>query len=311
MTAVEHSGRDLKLMHQAAKLYYLDELGQAKIAERLSVSRPTVSRLLADARKIGIVQITVHEPGAVAVAAHPERVAEVLGLDQVWLTSLGTGEIASLAEPVGRALRAASLSPGDVLLISSGRTAYELSRTVLPALPGVDVGPTVGGVSEPEPWHQTNEIVRAFAERVGARPHFLFAQAMPSPAMRATLDEDPEFRRVTGLWQQAAAAVVGIGAPPTSRASISTAIPLEATNLKTAAGDICLNFFDPQGEPVNFPGSDRMVRISPEQLRAIPSTIGVAVGATKVASIIAGARARLFNQLVTDTHTAQLILATA
>lgn len=56
------SGRDLGLMHRAARLYYVDELNQAAIAERLTVSRPTVSRLLAEARRVGIVQITVHDP---------------------------------------------------------------------------------------------------------------------------------------------------------------------------------------------------------------------------------------------------------
>ncbi|MBK1783948.1 sugar-binding transcriptional regulator [Prauserella cavernicola] len=310
MASAEHSRRDLRLMHQAAQLYYLDELGQARIAERLSVSRPTVSRLLADARRLGIVRITVHDPGAVAVAAHPERVAEVLGLKQVWLAPFGNGEIATLAEPVGSALRASGPTPGDVLLVSSGRTVYELSRSVLPALPGVNLVPMVGGVAEPEPWHQTNEIVRSLAERVGARPHFLFAQAMPSKAMRATLDEDPEFRRVTDLWQRATVALLGVGAPPTSRSSISTSIPMEAAGLQTAVGDICLNFFDQLGGEAVFPGSDRMVRISTDQLRAIPSTIAVAVGANKVGSIIAGARAGLFNRLVTDIHTAELILAT-
>ena len=41
----------------------------------------------------------------------------------------------------------------------------------------------------------------------------------------------------------------------------------------------------------------------------VPVTIGVAVGADKIESIIAGARGGYFNQLVTDPHTAEAILA--
>lgn len=141
------------------------------------------------------------------------------------------------------------------------------------------------------------------------RPHFLFAQAMPSVAMQATLADDPDFRRVTALWQRAKVALVGIGAPPMRRESISTAIPLDDESLGTALGDICLNFFDPDGREIEFPGSDRLVRTSPEQLRRIPRTIAVAVGQEKVYSMIARSRAGLFNRPVTDVPTAERLQA--
>lgn len=310
MAAREYSRRDLGLMHRAAQLYYLDELNQATIAGRLAVSRPTVSRLLSEARRIGLVRITVHDPESVATDAHLERLAGALGVEHVWLAPFSGHDLGStLVEPVGEALREASLAAGDVLLVSSGRTVHELSHAALPTVPGVEIGPTVGGVSEPEAWHQTNEIIRALAERMRGRPHFLFAQAMPSPAMSATLADDPEFQRVTGMWNRAKAALVGIGAPPVSRDSISTSVPLDDEGLRTAAGDVCLNFFAPDGKEVEFPGSDRMVRISPEQVRAIPRTIAVAVGEEKISSIIAASRAGLFNRLVTDVPTAEKLLA--
>ncbi|MFP5020878.1 sugar-binding transcriptional regulator [Pseudonocardia phyllosphaerae] len=308
--------RDLGLMHRAARLYYVDDLNQAEIAARLSVSRPTVSRLLAEARRVGIVQITVHDPESLVTGGvDPGELAAALGLDRVWLapqhpgTRSGGPDVGTrLAEPVGEALREAGLRSGDVLLVSSGRTLWELSRAALPAFGGCAIVPTVGGVSEPEAWHQTNEITRALAERVRGRPHFLFAQAMPSEAMRATLVEDPEFRRVTGFWAEAAAALVGIGAPPAQRDSISTSVPLDDTGLRAAVGDVCLNFYREDGGEVTFPGADRMVRIAPEQLRRVPRTIGVAVGEEKVPSIVGGARAGLFNRLVTDAPTAQALL---
>lgn len=309
MAAREHPARDLGLMHRAARLYYLDELNQAEIAERLSVSRPTVSRLLSEARRIGLVRITVHDPETLTAGGDLERLAPALGLDRVWLAPFrGRDPAGTLAEPVGEALREAGLSAGDVLLVSSGRTVHELSHTTLPAVPGLAIGPTVGGVSEPEAWHQTNEITRAVAERMRGRPHFLFAQAMPSEAMSATLTDDPDFRRVTGMWDRAQAALVGIGAPPATRDSISTSVPLDDDGLRTAAGDVCLNFFDPDGKEVEFPGCERMVRISPDQLRAIPRTIAVAAGEDKVPSIIGASRARLFNRLVTDVPTAERVL---
>ncbi|MCL5045990.1 MAG: sugar-binding transcriptional regulator, partial [Actinobacteria bacterium] len=53
---------DLRLMVKTAKLYYLEGLNQEAIAIRFRTSRPTVSRLLAQARESGLVSITIHEP---------------------------------------------------------------------------------------------------------------------------------------------------------------------------------------------------------------------------------------------------------
>ena len=71
------------------------------------------------------------------------------------------------------ALEGVGLSSGDVLLISSGRTVYEVTQAELPALPNVQLAPMIGGQNEPEAWYQTNEIVRRFAEKVGGHPTFL------------------------------------------------------------------------------------------------------------------------------------------
>lgn len=49
-------------MHAAARLYYGEELAQHEVAERLNVSRSTVSRLLRQARAQGIVRIEVRPP---------------------------------------------------------------------------------------------------------------------------------------------------------------------------------------------------------------------------------------------------------
>ncbi|MFL6555747.1 MAG: helix-turn-helix domain-containing protein, partial [Bacillus sp. (in: firmicutes)] len=47
---------------EAAKLYYLLDYNQNEIAKKLGVSRPTVSRLLQQAKSDGIVQINILDP---------------------------------------------------------------------------------------------------------------------------------------------------------------------------------------------------------------------------------------------------------
>ena len=105
----------------------------------------------------------------------------------------------ALAPAVGRALSAAGLLPGDVLLVSSGRTVYEVAQYELVSLPGVLVAPTVGGNDQPEEWYQTNEITRLVANRIGGRPNYLFAPALPGPDLYPSLLNDPSIQRVLHL----------------------------------------------------------------------------------------------------------------
>jgi DNA-binding transcriptional regulator LsrR (DeoR family) len=158
------------------------------------------------------------------------------------------------------------------------------------------------------PWFQTNEITRTAAEHSGAIPAFLFAQALPSAAMRASLDEDPAFQHVVGLWGRAKGAILGVGAPTATRDALARGIPVEDAVFDQAAGDVCLNFFAADGSPIEFPGSERMVRTSREVLAGVPHAVGVAVGAAKVPSIIGAVRAGMINELVTDAATARSLL---
>lgn len=300
----------LTTLYEAARMYYLEDANQVQIAESMQVSRPTVSRLLAEARRVGLVKIDVVNPIEQEGHLLAEELAGCLGLEKAYIADgdqssrMRTG----LAPQVDAAFRDADLSPGDVLLVSSGRTVYEIIEGVLPKLPGVVVAPTVGGQAEPEPWYQTNEIARTMAEKTGAHPAFLFAQALPSEDMYSSINRDPSFQRVQRLWENATMALLGIGAPPSSRGSISRFIPADDDSLLRAVGDVCLNFFDNKGADVHFPGSSRMVNTRLETLKQIPHTVAAAVGPDKAISIAAGARAGYFRRLITDAKTARAVL---
>lgn len=299
------------LMYSAARLYYLEDENQAEIATRLGTSRATVSRLLSEARRHGIVQISVVPPHESDDEGLGERVSSALGLRAVYLaprSADGAPDAGVLAPAVSKALTAVGLRSGDVLLCSSGRTVYEVAQGQLPKLPGVVVVPTVGGQDEPQAWYQTNEITRQFAAKVGGRPSFLYAPALPGPELYRLLLEEPTIRRVIELWHTARCAVLGVGGPPLTRESIPRFVPTDAVSLRKAVGDVCSRFYDRDGDPVAFPGSDRLISTSLDSLRRVPVGIAVAVGREKVLGILAGARAGYFNRLVTDTTTAAALL---
>jgi DNA-binding transcriptional regulator LsrR (DeoR family) len=308
----------VSLLYTAAKLYYSEDATQAEVAAQLGTSRATVSRLLTEAKRQGIVRIEVVPPAEVATGDLAERLTRALSLTTVFLShplpNPGPGRTtidvmgSALAPAVGRALSAAGLLPGDVLLVSSGRTVYEVAQYDLVPLPGVLVAPTVGGNDQPEEWYQTNEITRLVANRINGRPNYLFAPALPGPDLYPSLLNDPSIQRVLQLWPRARCALMGVGAPPLSRADIPRFVPTGSDSLRAAVGDVCSRFYDRSGGEVDFEGRDRLIAVQLEALQHIPVTIDVAVGKEKIASIVAGARGGYFNQLVSDPSTAAAIL---
>ncbi|NED60062.1 MarR family transcriptional regulator, partial [Streptomyces sp. SID10244] len=64
------------LLYAAAKLYYSEDATQAEVAAQLGTSRATVSRLLAEAKRQGIVRIEVVPPTGAEDGDLAERVAQ-------------------------------------------------------------------------------------------------------------------------------------------------------------------------------------------------------------------------------------------
>jgi DNA-binding transcriptional regulator LsrR (DeoR family) len=302
-----------ELMYAAAAQYYLDDATQADIAKRLGVSRATVSRLLTEARRQGMVEIRVHRPSSLENGPLAVELADALRLRRVYLVpKVGGPRLGPwLAPGLARALAAAGLESGDTVLVSSGSTVYECAQEGVGHLPGVVIVPAVGGQEEPQPWFQTNETTRILAERVGGVPSYLYAPALPGPRLFDSLQHEPSVRRVMDLWARARCAIVGVGSAPLSRQVMPAFVPSDAPSLRDAVGDVCSRFYDRDGRPVDYPGGDRLVAASLDDLRRIPVSIAVAVGAEKILSIIAGARGGYFNQLVTDVVTAEGLLAAA
>jgi DNA-binding transcriptional regulator LsrR (DeoR family) len=101
--------------------------------------------------------------------------------------------------------------------------------------------------------------------------------------------------------------VLGVGAPLATRTTLPRFVPRRGRSLRSAVGDICSRFYDAEGRPVAFPGSERLMATPLERLPKIPVSIALATGEEKVPSIVAGASAGYFNELVTDQATAMAL----
>ena len=56
------------LLVHISELYYQQELSQQEISQIMGISRPTVSRLLDEAKETGVVEVIIHSP----IVKHPK-----------------------------------------------------------------------------------------------------------------------------------------------------------------------------------------------------------------------------------------------
>ncbi|UCC53456.1 MAG: hypothetical protein JSV68_05695, partial [Anaerolineaceae bacterium] len=76
-----------------------------------------------------------------------------------------------------------------------------------------------------------------------------------------------------------------------------------------AVGDVSALHFDVDGNFSDTPFQDRLVGINADDLLAIPVRFGVAGGHAKIEAILGALRGGWVNQLVTDSSTAEAVLA--
>jgi DNA-binding transcriptional regulator LsrR (DeoR family) len=291
-----------------AKLHYQSDLPQVEIARRLNLSTATVSRLLRRARQEGIVRIEIRD------LETPEdvnaRLIARLGLRHAAVidTSEPSG-MAALAGPVGSLLKEAGLTMGSVVAIGWGRAVREVIAAGLPRIPGVLTVPATGGMQQPAPHFQVGEFVRLAAEQMGGTPHFIHAPYLPSREAREVLLRDAVTAENLALWDRIDAAIVGIGVPHTIDSGPGR-LPVTSNEhaLVRAVGDVVRHYYDANGNLIPWEGENRLIAVSPAQLRAVPLIVGVAVSPRKAIAIRGAVRAKLVNTLVTNLVTAQAIL---
>lgn len=311
-----YSDEQLRL---AARLYYLDGLGQSEVARFVKVSQAKVSRLLAAARERGIVRISVaeYEPRHETLE---RALRKQFGLSAVAVIRTSEGATAEDARrTVGHfgAPFVAGLLPRDaVVAIAGGRSIRELVRqlaedegrrlTVVQAMGNIDSH--VGS-------EDALELGRVLARRSGGSFVTLNSPAFVSDhKTRDAFLALPPIRSVHQRLAAADVALVGVGTLNNSVfAARGVLTPRDVDELAGcgAVGEICGRFFDRNGRECDSRWRDRVVSIGLEQLRRIPKVIGIVAGGDRSAAIAAAARGNLLKALVADESSGQFLARAA
>ena len=314
-----HAHEQQELLRWVAELYYIQEQGQADIASLIGVSVSKVSRLLAEARRQGVV--TIHVTASHAGDSEQEcALARQLGLEALYIAPARVKD-STVASRVA-ALTAARVLPKwlpsrGLVGFSGGFTVAQLALALEP-LPDADltVVPLQGNWVDGGLHLHNDQVCHDAASSLGARWLSLPAPMVVERAdTRDALLSDRGIRLVTERWQELQVAVVGIGPSPVGvqrdyPSVMGQLSPEVLDELQTdgVVGDLCAHMFDVDGRFVEHELSRRTLAISIDELRKVPCVIAVAGGANKAESVLGAIRTGVPRVLVTDQLTAERLL---
>lgn len=306
------SGREKqKRLAYVARRYYLEDQKQSDIARELGVSRPLVSRMLSEARELGIVEITIHEPGA-----REARLLERLRRSG----SVQGGVLVEDGEDSGATNQALSQGAVELLERLGARRlgvgwGYLIGQLVtwLEAHPRTgssvcDICPLVGNANIPARNYQSNENVRLMAQQLGAEPHFLYLPALPDSVEEKNLLCSTEvYRQIVQQWEALDTALVNIGDYPSSPDFASLVRYGSLLQEQHACGRMLVYYFNEQGTVIQS-SQDFAIQIPIQTLRRCPNIIGVCSANTSAKALGGALKSGFFTHIVARSELVRTLL---
>lgn len=305
-----------KILVEAAKLYYQHQLSQQEISKKLGVSRPTVSRLLQQARETGIVKIEIIDSAEIGTQLESALV-EKFGLKKAVIVPNDTDDTKIIKKRLGKAavlLVDNLISEGTVLGISWGTTMQEIARQIRARrVSDMVVVQLNGGISRAELDTHASEIAQKIGESYKAIPYLMPLPAVVDNAeLKKAILSDKNIARTLKLGLKADIALFTIGSfgynSVLVKADYFEPNEVEALLLKGAVGDICSRIIKSDGAICSEELNSRTIGIDLEELKEKPYSIAVAGGKEKLAAIRAGLQGKWFNILITDEWIATELL---
>lgn len=308
---------DIQLMVQVARLYHENQLSQKEVALRLNLTRQKVSRLLIAAKSKGIVRTVVFDPTPID-SDLGDKLKKCFNLHDVILTPGENLEGNQLRAAIGLAAAEylkRNLQAGQNVGIGWGRTLFETVNMIRESeQKRINVIPLIGGIGDISPFFQVNELARQLANAFDGTYRQIYAPAfIEDNSVLVNLLKTQEVTQASEFWVRLDVAVVGIGHVEFQQFSSMffadhiTPQTLALLESKRTVGDICARFFNIHGTQV-FPELG-VIGINLDQLKTAPEVIAIAGGMEKVRAVLGALRGGYIKTLITDTETAQAVLA--
>ncbi len=301
----------IERLKKVAQLYFLEDKTQQEIAQLLNVSRPLISRMLGEARNLGIVEIHIGDPKE-SKELLLSRLHSLLGIKGGLLVSdIGGSKVINqrLAESILlllRELNAEKVGWGWGYLIGEFVAHIEKSKAI--DLKIKEVFPLIGNGWFPVRNYHSNENIRIIAEKINAVPHYFhFPAFAESMSEKEVLCNTELYQKNAQKWDEMDTAVINIGNHPSTPDFASSARFGNLLVEKKAQGRLLAYYFDSSGEIIQS-DTDYAIQIPMSQLKKCKNIIGVCSANINLSAFKAALKSRIFTHIIAREQLAEAIL---
>lgn len=303
------------LILKAATLYYTYKFTQEEIAQKLGFSRPTVVRMLKQAREFGFVEIRITKelPHTLQLETNIETALQDNKLREVIVVEGYDADPKKVVAKRSAEYLVQKLKGSDVLGIGWSSTLMNMPEYLWAGATRpervVQLGGHVGGIEN------------ASAQGIALRLGHIFdvpVETIPSPVIlknkevRDSLLEDPSIDSTMGWVNKCNIGLVGFGDVSEEstlvKAGYISGEERELIVQAGAVGDIQSHHYNIDGQEIPTPWQDRIISVDMAQLRQIDNVVGVAAGAGKAESLLGAIRSNIPNTIIIDVPLAEALL---
>jgi len=307
-----------ELLILVASLYYMENLGQAKVAQLAGISQANVSRLLSEARKRGIVTINV-KPFSPRNESLEQQLIDKFGLKHaIVINSSAHRNPVQQRQAIGyfsAPYVSDMIKSNYTICLAAGRHIQALVENMraVSNTSNVTFIQAMGHIRNEIQDDDAIEITRKLAKIWNGTSHSIQAPAITQDT--ETYKAFTSHRQIKSILNQmdsANLAIIGVGISSDSVFLDREFITSQNMNYifnHGVTGEICGQFFDVNGIEANTDYRDRVVGISLDQLRATPDVVAIASNANRAQAIRAGIRGNIIKSLVLDDHCAEALIA--
>lgn len=304
-----------RLTIKVCELYYNGNLSQKMIAAKLGISRPQISRILANARENNIVTIKINNPYSDETNLENQLIEKFNLTDALVFNTGGLSghdATADLCKQASSQMDVYMPNEGSIGIMS-GKTIYELVKHIQSLdRRGLKFVPLIGGMgSDGSNWH-ANIIAKSFADKTSSKYYVLNAPVLvKNKESKDILMKEPEISKVLEKGKKCDVVIVGVGqVSENSTSVVAGALDLsEVEKLRNlgAVASVCGSYVDKDGNIIDNEITNRTIGQTLESIKK-PKRIVLASGNSKVEAIKAVLKGGHADILVTNLATAKKIL---
>lgn len=306
------------LLIRAAELYYHQELSQNAIAELLGTSRPTISRMLEEARESGIVEIIIHSP----IKKNPQlskALRTALSLKDAIVIAGNHSQTSALQKCCTAAAKFLSgiLDNNTTIGITWGAAANYLCDAIEPGdYYNINVVQMVGCLGTGNPDIDGLELAMKIAAKLKGTYANIYAPAfVDSPIVHSHLIAEPQIASTLKKSLHTDIVLTGIGSLHDNTSTLQRAGYLSEEDrldllAQGATGHLLARMFDQKGQEI--PLKSKHVISAPLTALKVPSwSVGICSGKERAIAALSSVRAGYINTLICDEELANEVLAVA